>query len=43
MQFLLHETEDGIGRPSVRVEVDCRQMPDGPSPVARKKGSNDVA
>lgn len=43
MEFLLYETKDGIGRLSVRVEVDCRPLPDGPSPVARKKGSNDAA
>lgn len=43
MEFLLYQTEDGIGRLSVRVEVDCRLLPDRPSPLAPKKGSNDAA
>jgi hypothetical protein len=43
MEFLLHQTEDGINRISMRVEVECRLLPGRPSRVAPKKGSNDAA
>lgn len=42
-EVLLYETGDGIGRLGVGVDVNCRLLPDGPSPVARKRGSNDAA